>query len=476
MTLIPIIFLVLEFALIAIGVLIGYRRGVGKSLVRLVYLAILGIVAFFVGRSIAFSLSDTACTMILPMLPEEILPVFEKSPELEPLVANMIGGLLSAILVSLVFALLRLLSLIGFNKLSGMIAKRFGEKEPLAKGSKWWGLAVGFVYSTLAASLMLLPIFTPMYILNSVPDETIAVYYEAVLENYTDQPNYEETEKLLTETKPSFNATKFFPFSCMMADAVTSYGIPDTEVSESVTHSLPAFIELGSDALYVHNSTVYAENPSTVVLNNASATVTLHLENSPTIKRTAACVVSALGEILREDGEFMGMGFAPTNNFILDSLISMAIGSVADTDYENVNNNMMLLFGTYDAELLPEHKRSNFEMHFPASGYVGKEQKGLLLIIYELEFNSLDDLIGNEDLQNIINQFSGLLDPDSDNTENTPDHSDHHELDIPPSVIEEFIESAHGDVSVSGLKEFLNSMGYNPTDEEMNAIVKQYLG
>jgi hypothetical protein len=262
----------------------------------------------------------------------------------------------------------------------------------------------------------------------------------------------------------------------MMADAVTSYGIPDTEVSESVTHSLPAFIELGSDALYVHNSTVYAENPSTVVLNNASATVTLHLENSPTIKRTAACVVSALGEILREDGEFMGMGFAPTNNFILDSLISMAISSVADTDYENVNNNMMLLFGTYDAELLPEHKRSNFEMHFPASGYVGKEQKGLLLIIYELEFNSLDDLVGNEDLQNIINQFSGLLAPDSDHTENTPDHSDHHELDIPPSVIEEFIESAHGDVSVSGLKEFLNSMGYNPTDEEMDAIVKQYLG
>ena len=61
MTILSISFLVLEILILIFAGLIGYRRGVGRTAVRLVYLILIGIGAFWAARAIAASVSASVC-------------------------------------------------------------------------------------------------------------------------------------------------------------------------------------------------------------------------------------------------------------------------------------------------------------------------------------------------------------------------------------------------------------------------------
>ena len=88
-------FLVLEILILALSVLIGYRRGIGRTAVRLVYLLVIGTVAFFLAKAIASPLSQIVLLEVLPMVPADVMGMLQYSPELEPLVANIIGALIA---------------------------------------------------------------------------------------------------------------------------------------------------------------------------------------------------------------------------------------------------------------------------------------------------------------------------------------------------------------------------------------------
>ena len=52
MTFISVLFLVIELLIIGLGAFIGYKRGIGKSAVRVVYLAIIAVATFFIAKTI----------------------------------------------------------------------------------------------------------------------------------------------------------------------------------------------------------------------------------------------------------------------------------------------------------------------------------------------------------------------------------------------------------------------------------------
>ena len=384
MAVLSVLFVFLELVFAAIGVFIGYKRGTGKSLIRLIYLTALGVVSFLVGRAIALSISKKLCLSIFALVPGDYLSIAEKSPSLKELVANLVGGLLAVFTISLIFFILRLLSLICFNLISGKILRLFVKEEEPCKASRWIGAGIGFAYSIVAAAIILLPFFTPAYIASSIPGETVGVYVEAIAANFGDKQEAEELNTLITELKSDFNATKLFPISRALADAATTYSIPDTDETDSVTKSIPALTEVGSDALYVYNASVYNDSSVTAILCNTASAVTLHLDNSPTVKYVAACAVNAVGKIMREKGEFMGVCFAQTNSQVADEMLSDILAQTTQTTTENVKENMSLVFGTLNSNLLPKHKRDRLDVYFPYSNYSGEPQKGQLLIIYEL--------------------------------------------------------------------------------------------
>ena len=74
-------FLVLEVLIVGLCVLIGYKRGLGRTIVRAVYLAIIGVVSLIVGRSIAATATGIVMDFLMPSLPSEILSLIEQKPE-----------------------------------------------------------------------------------------------------------------------------------------------------------------------------------------------------------------------------------------------------------------------------------------------------------------------------------------------------------------------------------------------------------
>ena len=79
-SILSVIFVIIDIIIIAVGMLLGYLRGTGRSLVRLIYLTAIGIVSFFAAREIAFSLSAKIMPQIITKIPEDIRYILETSP------------------------------------------------------------------------------------------------------------------------------------------------------------------------------------------------------------------------------------------------------------------------------------------------------------------------------------------------------------------------------------------------------------
>ena len=157
MTIISACFLVLEILIIALGILIGYKRGVGRSVVRLIYLAVIGIVSFFTARAIAFKVSLPAFEAVYKFLPADIQHLFEKSHNLELLVENIVGAIIAPVIFAAMFGILQLLTLICFKRISQKLVAAITKKTDAPTiASKWIGAGVGLVASVAIAAVLLI--------------------------------------------------------------------------------------------------------------------------------------------------------------------------------------------------------------------------------------------------------------------------------------------------------------------------------
>ena len=64
--------LALQVLIVALGVVLGYKRGIGSGILRLVELILIAVASLALGRALAAKIADAAFAMILPMLGEEI--------------------------------------------------------------------------------------------------------------------------------------------------------------------------------------------------------------------------------------------------------------------------------------------------------------------------------------------------------------------------------------------------------------------
>jgi len=369
MTAISVAFLLLEILIVGLGVIIGYKRGFGKSTVRLAYLGVIGVAAFFIARSISFSLSTPIYHFVYDILPSyDVQHLLEKSHELELLIENIIGALLTPVIFSLLFFTLQLLTLICFKRISSKIVSLFSNKEkttPSAK-SKWLGAGVGLVSTVAVAAILLSPLYTAIHVIDNTSPETISVFFDAASENGVSLEAKSHDKALKAqittakfEVKPSFAVTKFHPISDFISNEATKYPVPEAHEKESASHSLPILVDILADVLYVHNSTVNHGGSSMDALNNSVAAVTPHLEESITVKDAAASALCALGEILIEDHQFMGIALPQNQNVLFEGITNNILDTMAHTTLDSVNANMTMIFGNISNELMPEHKRHN---------------------------------------------------------------------------------------------------------------------
>ena len=355
MTALSISFLVLEILILSLACLIGYRRGVGRTAVRLVYLLIIGLIAFLGARAISSSISASAMLIIHDLLPAEIQSILGYSPELEPLVANILSALLAPALFAVLFGLLQLLTLICFKKISTKIVSAVSKKGA-ASQNKWAGAVFGLIIGFAISAALLSPLYLVLDVIDLIPDRTVTIFSEAYDENgLGDLSNIQlpttlaaQPTRLSLDIKPRFNSAKFSPWNKPLAKLLTDYKIheqTEKKAHESLPHSIPLILEMAGDALYSYNSTIYNDGSANDALTNAASIVIPYLEKSDTVKYVATDIIHALGMTFQNGNSFFGLSLPTTENEFAKSMISHLVDALAHTTADTVKDNMVTLFG-----------------------------------------------------------------------------------------------------------------------------------
>ena len=355
MTYLSIAFLVLEILILAFAALLGYRRGIGRTAVRVVYLLIIGVGSFFAARAIAASVAGTVMALVHNMLPADVQALLAYSPELEPLVANIIGALAAPILFAVLFGLLQLITLIFFKKISTKIVSAITKDGEAPAWGKWVGAAAGLVVGFAIASALLCPLYLVLDVVDHVSDDTITVLTETIGEDVVvasaitapDTLSIQPTT-LALDIKPSFNAAKLFPWERPLVNALSTYNIHEqtaTDVHESLTHSLPLIIDMAGDALRAYNYSLRHEDDEINAYANAASNIIPYLEETDTVKYLVTDAIHALGMALKEDHGVLGIELPETEDTFSKSLINHLVSALADTSEKTVKSNMTTLFG-----------------------------------------------------------------------------------------------------------------------------------
>ena len=382
-TTVSVVFLILEAMIIALAALIGYKRTFGITVVRAVYLLIIGLVSFFAGRSIAATLSNTIMGIVHPLLPAEIATILEAHPEvqLELLLENLVGALIVPFVFAALFGILQLLTLIYFKYIASRIVTAITKKEEPAKWSKWAGAGAGLLLGVVISAFLLSPVFSLISIVEDIPADTITIVEDAI--NGTRTPasvgiNPSTTAMAVAvPNRPttlsadiSLGVSKFFPVNTWTVNGLTKYEIPTPaegeNAKESACKTLPMIMATGADALYAYNYTAKHGGTSTDAFTNAAAAVIPHLSDSTTMTHIASDAMCLVGLSFEENGSFMGIDKPASNHALLSSMIDNLIKAVARTTPGTVEQNMISLFGnsvinisTHPSDTKPSTSQSN---------------------------------------------------------------------------------------------------------------------
>ena len=158
-TLLSLLFLALQIVILAICVWLGYRRGTGRSTVRLIYLSVLAVLSFFLARWVAGPLSGSVLSIVERSYSEPIKQLMLRSPQTKQLLGRIISAMLVPVIFALIFAVLQLLSLIRLKTLSEKLTRLVKKDgDPLNSTSRWIGAGLGVVQSILIAAVLLAPL------------------------------------------------------------------------------------------------------------------------------------------------------------------------------------------------------------------------------------------------------------------------------------------------------------------------------
>jgi hypothetical protein len=330
MTIYTILFIV-EAILVLIGFLVGLKRGMAKALVRLVELIIVAIASLFISKAVMGTLSATVAEILHTNLEEPLKSILLSSPDAEALMLGLAGALIIPIIFLVVFAILKLFSLIGLSALTKLFTKK---KD--AKKRRLLGGLVGAVTGILVASVFLCPFYTGAKILTGIP-------FDKVLEmsSLADVPEAE----MAMEYFPKADMTP--PVSAIFVNAATTFEADGKKYN--ATDEAPKLVALLLDvASSYQESEEKGEDELLGVAAAISATVK-HLEDSEYIATLTTSLLNSIGESIKNGNDVFGIAEGmqgPAADVILKSLGNILTGVTP----ENIAANIAALAGDGEKE------------------------------------------------------------------------------------------------------------------------------
>ncbi len=359
-SLVSAILFAIQLIIIGVGALIGYRRGLGRTVVRVVYLAFAAVAAFFIGRLVATELSGIVIGLAASF--DEASSVLKASPELEVLLKQFLGALLVPLFFAAIFAILQLLSLVFFKKISTKIVSAITKSTETPAWTKWAGAGVGLVLSYFVAVFLLSPFSMVLGIADQLDAEAVGAIYELAV-------GEEMPENIVLESRPQFansrvltahtanasvlasnNSLSLFNFSSKWITVVLTTSTTPAGVPFVATEETAHIINTAGSAVYTYKKTADEGGNNIQVIANVGNIVTQCIESSPCLTEITGYTVSAVGTVIREEKQSEeGGSFSalipefedPSINMIIDTCTTI----LADTTPETLNENLVTIFG-----------------------------------------------------------------------------------------------------------------------------------
>ena len=370
--------LTLQVLIVGLGVLTGYKRGIGRGIVRLVELILIAVASLVLGRAIAAKIADAAFSLILPLLGQEIGALISSSESLSALIVGFVGALLVPVLFAVFFALLGLITKILLKKRSMALTKLvLGYEEDTTRGiSHGVGMAVGALSASLVALALFSPLHTALSFVGGLSDESVALIGSLVApeEVSPNTPSEQDTtlsvhvsllkregldlDRILRETREVYTVAT--PLSLKLATATTPEGKRYNAVEEAVvlTNAASAAATVINEENKVTDAMgkpAPAPSPVATLTKVASAALP-HIAGQPFSKELVATVASTAGRHLRDGGEIAGISLN-TGDEMADIMISAISEVFSNTTTENLSATTATLFGV-DLDEIEEEKKA----------------------------------------------------------------------------------------------------------------------
>lgn len=319
------IFLILEIVLIMFGVFMGYRRGMGKALFRFCELVIIAVVSLFVSRSLAFSLVDGSKDMVFSLLDPSAAQMLSSSENAIAFIISLAGALIAPVIFALIFGFLKLITLIGFNSVSGAVIRKAGE----GKSSKWGGAAIGAVSGVLVCAVLLSPFFSILYMTGSVSK----VEKEELCDSIGVDDDIADT---IIEWLPT--DVPLHPVSALFAKLSTTATVSD--IKYCAIEETPKMLAMFNDFLSSYENAQNSGKDELSVVGSAVSSTVPHMENSQFISGMTSSVLNSVGESIKNGNMDLGGG-GELSNVVVDSVADILISVSPD----NITDNIEVLVG-----------------------------------------------------------------------------------------------------------------------------------
>lgn len=352
-------FFVLEVLILALGVFLGYKRGTGRSVVRLIYLAILGVIALLLGRWIAEKGGNAIYAVIRPALTGEVSEILDASPELDLLLAGLIHALLVPVCFAVLFGVLEALSTICLKKLSKKIVSAVTGKdgEPQKK-HRVIGSVIGAITAFLVFTVLFSPFYALMNLCGGLSDETVAFLDETLASDETAGTAENQTGGLLSVSEPGTAGGVRFAMPLLytlrktsenpLTKAGTVFGGALTggktprEVSYLATKEVPKLADIA--VVVVRDVKEDKIGSGVAAINHIAKTVLPVVSDSPVGREAVIAVSRAVGNIIRENGSFAGIS-KNSGNVMSDIMVGAVADVLAEVTEENLDETAKTLFG-----------------------------------------------------------------------------------------------------------------------------------
>ncbi|HHT54484.1 MAG TPA: CvpA family protein [Clostridiales bacterium] len=354
-TLLSLLFLALQVVILAICIWLGYRRGTGRSVVRLIYLSVLAVLSFFLARWLAGLFSGVALIAVARFYSEPIKQLMLRSPQTEQLVGRIITALLVPVIFALVFGVLQLLSLIRLKTLSEkliLLVKKDG--DPKGAASSWIGAGIGVIQGILIAAVLLAPLSCAVVILRSVDSQALeALGLPGYETRQTDTAGVAIPKNILkpsllpglvhrdlSSSNGGFTFAGFF--AGLITEALTSIEGYDTNLADEMTVILNAT----GEAMRIYNESLGSGMSTELAAINAVAVLVPYMEQSVLLPEISSQLLNA-ATVSWENGEsFIGIEPPANANSPAGVLVGALMQSFRGATPENVEDILNTLVGS----------------------------------------------------------------------------------------------------------------------------------